>query len=103
MDLCLRVRNAGYRIVLCNKAILIHHESITRGKSTSDPHPADSAFFVQRWETLIKQTDPFYNPNLTDVATNWSYHSPLPIKADFKRRISRLNQLKEISLQTQTQ
>lgn len=103
VDLCLRVRNAGYRIVLCNKAILIHHESITRGKSTSDPHPADSAFFVQRWETLIKQTDPFYNPNLTDVATNWSYHSPLPIKADFKRRISRLNQLKEISLQTQTQ
>ncbi len=103
VDFCLRIRQAGYRVLLCNKAILIHHESITRGKSTSDPHPADSAFFVQRWDTFIQCSDPFYNPNLTDVATNWSYHSPLPIQSKFTRRVSHLNKLKEISLNTKIQ
>jgi len=39
VDLCLRTLEAGYRILFCPHASLIHHESYTRGKSyEDDPH-----------------------------------------------------------------
>lgn len=72
VDLCLRVREAGYRIIFCPHAELIHHESISRGKSTSDPHPEDSMYFLNRWQSFINKGDPYYNPNLTLFNTYWS-------------------------------
>ena len=72
VDLCLRVREAGYRIIFCPHAELIHHESISRGKSTSDPHPEDSVYFLNRWKPCINKGDPYYNPNLTLFNTYWS-------------------------------
>jgi O-antigen biosynthesis protein len=74
VDLCLRARQAGYRVVFCPHAELIHHESYSRGKSetTVDPHPEDSAYFRNRWRTFIETGDPYYNPNLTLFNTCWS-------------------------------
>ncbi len=34
-DLCLRLWQAGYRVLYCGETLLIHHESATRGKSLS--------------------------------------------------------------------
>lgn len=72
VDLCLRTRKAGYRVVFCPHAELIHHESISRGKSTTDPHPEDSAYFLQRWADFLEHGDFYYNPNLTLFNTHWS-------------------------------
>lgn len=66
-DLCLRLRQAGFRNVWTPYARLIHYESITRGKHGDELHlhPKDTALFKSRWQELIKSGDPYYNPNLS--------------------------------------
>ncbi|GEM_PF-6467957 len=71
VDICIRVREAGYRVLFCPHASLVHHESMSRDKSTTDPHPEDSKYFQARWFQFIKRGDPFYNPNLTLKNTFW--------------------------------
>ena len=62
VDLCLRLRQAGYRVVYTPYATLYHHESATRGYK---PHLEDDAFFDNRWEPRSERFhDPFYNINL---------------------------------------
>ena len=61
VDYCLRLREAGYRIVYTPYAQLVHHESASRG--TLHP-PADEAFFRRRWGSPGEFVDPYYNPNL---------------------------------------
>ena len=100
VDLCLRVRSAGYRVLLCPNAVLVHNESYTRGKSKTDPHPVDSAFFLARWRNFIDSGDPFFNPNLFTNSTAWEFNSPLPVSVAGCRRVTRLDRLKEISLNT---
>ncbi len=64
VDLCLRLRQAGYQIVYTPYAELFHAESASRGKL----HPEeDEAFFVRRWGPPGAFRDPFYNPNLDAV------------------------------------
>ncbi len=87
VDLCLRVREAGYRILYCAQAELVHHESYTRGKAKEDPHPADSAKFVQKWRATLAQCDPYYNPNLTIQSTHWGVKQPMVFQLDIANRI----------------
>ncbi|MCW2542855.1 MAG: methyltransferase domain protein, partial [Frankiales bacterium] len=62
VDLCLRVRQAGYRVVYTPYATLYHHESATRGFTA---HLEDDAFFDARWEPRSELFhDPYYNINL---------------------------------------
>jgi GT2 family glycosyltransferase len=61
VDLCLRVRNAGYRIVYTPYTKLYHYESSSRGYGI-DPH--DVAIMKGRWGAALT-SDPFYNPNLS--------------------------------------
>ncbi len=100
VDLCLRVRSAGYRVLLCPNAVLVHDESYTRGKSKTDPHPVDSAFFLARWRNFIDSGDPFYNPNLFTNSTAWEFNSPLPVSVAGYRRVTRLDGLKVTSMST---
>ena len=90
-DLCLRTQQAGYRVIFCGGATLIHHESYTRGKSDGwrDPHPQDSARFIARWKTLLKTGDPYYNPNLSQFSCDWAVKSPLTINHPLHRRVYR--------------
>ena len=60
VDLCLRVRQAGYRVVYTPYAQLYHHESASRGFV---PHPEDDALFDEKWGPR-EYRDPYYNPNL---------------------------------------
>lgn len=86
VDLCLRTLMAGYRILFCPHAILIHHESYTRGKSTVDPHPKDSALFSKRWQHFLDQGDPYYNPNLSLYSTQWEIKCPMEFRLQISRR-----------------
>ena len=68
VDLCLRIREAGYDIVWTPHALLRHHESLSRGAENT---PAkimragnEIAYMKQRWGDVLA-SDPHYNPNLT--------------------------------------
>jgi len=67
VDFCLRVRDAGRRVLWTPHALLYHHESITRGKDTSPAQivraRAEVEYMRSRWAHLMHH-DPFYNPNL---------------------------------------
>lgn len=88
VDLCLRSRAAGYRVMFCSQAVLIHHESYSRGKSSGDdPHPEDSLLFVTRWQKFMQQGDPYYNPNLSLTSTHWEFVKPILVNIEVKRRV----------------
>ncbi len=70
VDLCLRVRDAGWRIAWTPYAELIHYESKSRGGDEKDP--AKAARFASEQQRLYDihgkaniLDDPYYNPNLT--------------------------------------
>ncbi len=62
VDLCLKVVEAGYRIVYTPLAELVHAESATRGLTG---YGADIEPFVARWAHWLRDGDPLYNPNLS--------------------------------------
>lgn len=68
VDLCLRLREAGYRNVFTPYADLYHHESATRGFEDTPEKKArfekERRYMTQRWGAIM-QNDPAYNPNLT--------------------------------------
>ncbi|WP_299564157.1 glycosyltransferase family 2 protein [Enterovirga sp.] len=68
IDLCLRVREAGYRIVWTPFSRLIHHESKSRGPEDTPEKIArfqrETAVMQERWGARL-QADPYYNPNLS--------------------------------------
>jgi len=68
IDLCLRLREARYRILWTPYAELIHHESASRGFDNSAPKQvrflAEVDYMKSKWGDILKR-DPFYNPNLS--------------------------------------
>ena len=62
LDLCLRLRERGLRIIWTPQAMLIHHESVSR-KTHYDI--VDRFLLLDQWEQTINRGDPFYNPNLS--------------------------------------
>jgi GT2 family glycosyltransferase len=89
VDLCLRIGAKGYRILFCPHAQLLHHESYTRGVSSSDPHPADSALYRFKWREYLQAGDPYYSPGLSLFSTNWALKQPLHCDFGVRRRIVR--------------
>jgi GT2 family glycosyltransferase len=69
VDLCLRIRQAGYLIVYTPLAMLVHHESATR--RALHP-PEDERLARERWRGVIVRGDPYYNPNLSRTRENFS-------------------------------
>jgi GT2 family glycosyltransferase len=62
VDLCLRLKILGYRIVYTPHAELIHYEKSSRGDRL--PPGEEVALFLKRWRDFIGD-DPAYNPQLT--------------------------------------
>jgi GT2 family glycosyltransferase len=87
VDLCLRAGDRGHRVLFCAHAVLLHHESFTRGRSPEDPHPEDSARFTERWEGRFATGDPYFNPNLSPYSPNWQVAEPLEFRLDIRRRV----------------
>lgn len=68
VDLCLRIREKGIRIIWTPEVTLVHHESASLGRHDNpereESYRQECAFMRKRWgETLDR--DPFYNPNLS--------------------------------------
>lgn len=75
VDYCLRAREAGYRVVWTPHAELYHHESASRGGSTSrkrrSQSKAEAAYLRCRWPHVIIN-DPFYNQNFSRTRPDFS-------------------------------
>jgi glycosyltransferase involved in cell wall biosynthesis len=67
VDLCLKIRALGHRIVWTPWASWYHFESRTRH---SVLRPDEYQFVNQRWHTEINN-DPYYNPNLAPNRNDW--------------------------------
>ncbi len=66
IDLCLRLGKAGLRTIYRGDAVLVHHESQSRGPDDATPATrrrlaAESATFMQRWGRLLR-SDPWLSP-----------------------------------------
>lgn len=75
VDLCLRVREAGYRNLWTPHAELYHHESISRGADNNSQKRAralgEATYMRRTWGDKLDH-DPAYNPNLTLVHEDFS-------------------------------
>ncbi len=76
VDFCLSLRDAGYRIVFEPAAVMIHHESLTRGAEDSKEKKkrfrAEKERFRKKRVKILKEGDPAYNPNLSRRRCDWS-------------------------------
>ena len=62
VDLGLRLLQRGYRNAWTPHSVLVHHESASRSDVAI---VGDETTMRVRWRSLLKDGDPYYNPNLT--------------------------------------
>lgn len=83
VDLCLRLREAGYRILYTPTVELLHHESISVGlpdqkrKRDGAELRAAKELFKTRWAKYIAN-DPHLNPNIVRTSANFEVKSVRP-------------------------
>ncbi len=69
VDLCMKIRRAGYLIVFTPYAEAYHHESKSRGLEDTPQKQKrfyeETETFRARWQKELDAGDPYYNPNLT--------------------------------------
>lgn len=69
VDLCMRIRKAGYLIAWTPYAEAYHYESISRGYEDTPEKQArfngEVMRFKARWGEQLEKGDPYYNSNLT--------------------------------------
>jgi len=69
VDLCLKVRAAGLKVVFTPEFLADHHESLSRGDDEENPMK-EGRFFVEmqimieRWGSVLK-SDPYYSPKFS--------------------------------------
>ncbi|MDP9099637.1 MAG: glycosyltransferase family 2 protein [Verrucomicrobiota bacterium] len=68
VDLCLKIRRAGYLVVYTPFARLYHHESGTRRRTVE---PMETGVMRERWAEVL-DNDPYYNPNLSRERADFS-------------------------------
>jgi len=66
IDLCLKVREKGYKILFNPYAVAFHYENASR-RNNRDMlyHPEDKNIFIEKWGKIIAKGDPYYNPSLS--------------------------------------
>lgn len=76
VDLCLKLREAGYLNVFTPFAELYHYESASRGADDAGEkaqrYNEESARFRQKWAAVLEKGDPYYNPNFTLDRSDYS-------------------------------
>lgn len=69
VDLCMKIRAAGYQVIFTPFAELYHHESKSRGYEDTpekvERFTGEVERFRKKWRKELEDGDPYYNPNLT--------------------------------------
>lgn len=88
VDLCLRIRNAGFKIVYTPYAEFFHYESISRGYENTPEKFArferEIEIMKKRWHDVL-QNDPYYNPNLSHLTEDFAFAFPPRVEKPWKR------------------
>jgi len=78
VDLCIKIREAGYRNVYTPYAVLFHHESATRGPEDTpekfERYQKEVNYMWKQWSDIL-MNDPAYNRLLTRFQENFSLAS----------------------------
>lgn len=76
IDYCMKVRSLGKLVVYAPYAVLYHYESKSRGLEDTPEKVArfnrEVAKFAKKWPDILKNGDPYYNPNLTLRKSNFA-------------------------------
>ena len=76
IDYCMKVRSLGKLVVYAPYAVLYHYESKSRGLEDTPEKVArfnrEVAKFARRWPDILRDGDPYYNPNLTLRKSNFA-------------------------------
>lgn len=76
IDFCMKIRSLGKLVVYNPYALLYHYESKSRGLEDTPEKVArfnrEIAIFAKRWPDILKNGDPYYNPNLTLRKSNFA-------------------------------
>ena len=78
IDFCLRLRRAGLRTIYRGDAVLIHHESQSRGPDDASIAQrrrlaVETAKFFERWKSMIRD-DPFSSPAFDPLSETGAVH-----------------------------
>jgi len=76
VDFCLKVRKLGYLVVYNPQVQAYHYESKSRGAEDSPEKTArfqrEIEYMRNHWIGILKEGDPYYNPNFSTVYNNYS-------------------------------
>ncbi|MBQ0058784.1 MAG: glycosyltransferase family 2 protein [Lachnospiraceae bacterium] len=77
IDLCMKIREAGYLIVYDPYCELYHYESKSRGLDQGNPEKVrrfqkEMAIFQKKWPEILRDGDPYYNPNFSMITQDFS-------------------------------
>ena len=72
----MKVRSLGKLVVYAPYALLYHYESKSRGLEDTPEKVArfnrEISIFEKKWPDILKNGDPYYNPNLTLKSQDFS-------------------------------
>ena len=90
VDLCLRIREAGYLIVWTPFAELYHYESKSRGRDdigqNQERFQREVAMFRKRWGEELNRGDPYFNPNFSPDYEDFTILSPDEVRRKMEER-----------------
>lgn len=76
IDICMKIRRAGFLVEYNPYAELSHYESKSRGEEDTPEKQRrferEIALFKKRWPEILEKGDPYYNPNLTLKRSDFS-------------------------------
>ncbi len=72
VDLCLKLRARNYRVVYEPHAELVVHEFTEDSPEMKEILDKEKRLLLQKWGDILKEGDPYYNPNLTEVNEDFS-------------------------------
>ena len=85
VDLCLKVREAGYLVVYDAWAELYHYESLSRGSDDIKKNPEkherqmrEARRLRDRWKDIFENGDPYFNPNLDYDTSDYVLKGTMP-------------------------
>ena len=94
IDFCMKVRRLGKLIVYTPYAVFYHYESKSRGLEDTpekmERFNRETASFIKKWPDILKDGDPYYNPNLTLRKSDFS------LRDLYKEKIGEQYHIKDI-------
>ena len=84
IDLCMKIRQKEKLVVYNPYAVFYHYESKSRGLEDTpekvERFNREIVTFMKKWPEILKNGDPYYNPNLTLLKSNFALRDLLKEK-----------------------